>query len=81
VKFPRMEDVDYFTNRPLENENGERTGKIIMFRLKGETKFQYKMICPFCGKEQEGSIEFKRRPYRVPCKHCNKKILIERLKK
>ena len=81
MKYPRMEDVSYFTNRMLENEKGEKKGKLIMFRLKGEKEFNYHMICPYCLEEQEGKAVFTRRPYRIACKKCGKKILVEKLLK
>ena len=81
VKFPRIEDTNYFTNRPLLNDKGEKTGKLIMFRLKGEDEFNYLLVCPYCGEEQEGSVVFKRRPYRIQCKKCERKILVEKLLK
>ncbi len=74
------EKVKYVTNRKLKNKEKELTGEIKMFSYDG-LNFYYKMKCPFCGTEQEGEKQFKRRPYYVECKNCGKKILIEKLNK
>lgn len=74
-------DLAYVTSRKLENENGEKTGTVFMWRKKGEEEFNYKLKCPHCEEEQESSIVFNKRPYRVRCSNCEKSILIEKLSK
>jgi len=71
--------IKYVTNRALENDKGEKTGHILMYSY-DEINFEYKMKCPYCGAEQEGVTTFTRRPYRIECKSCGRKILIKRLK-
>ena len=81
MKLPKIEELDYFTKRNLTDDEGEKKGKIVMYRLRGETEFHYMLICPYCGKEQKGKAEFKRRPYRIECDECGRKIVVERLLK
>lgn len=81
MKLPPIEEMDYFTRRTLVNDNGEKTGMVMIYRRKGDEKFHYFLLCPYCGKEQKGEAVFKRRPYRIECKNCGKKILVSRLLK
>ncbi len=76
-----ISDLAYVTSRKLANENGEKTGTVFMWRTKGEEEFNYKLKCPYCEEEQESSVVFKKRPYRVRCSNCGKSILIEKLSK
>ncbi|MCW3134080.1 MAG: hypothetical protein N2V78_07130 [Methanophagales archaeon] len=76
-----IKDFAYITSRKLPNEQGEKSGEVFMWRRKGEEEFNYKLKCPYCGDEQESSVVFKRRPYRVRCSNCGKSILIEKLSK
>jgi len=46
-------------------------------RRKGEEAFNYKLKCPYCKEEQESSIVFNKRPYRLRCSNCGKSILRE----
>lgn len=80
-KFPNIEDTNYFTNRALDNEDGEIKGKIIMWRVKGEEEFHYILKCPFCGHDQEKKEAFPKRPYRPRCDSCGKSILVGKIKK
>ncbi|MFH1126540.1 MAG: hypothetical protein V1718_00325 [archaeon] len=81
TKFPNINDTNYFTNRALENEKGETSGKIIMWRIKGEEEYRYVLKCPFCGHDQEKKEAFTRRPYRPRCDNCGKSIAISKIKK
>ncbi len=81
MKFPNISDTNYFTNRALDNKEGEPTGKIIMWRMKGEEAFNYILKCPFCGHEQEKKEEFAKKPYRPRCENCNKSVVIAKIKK
>jgi ribosomal protein S27E len=74
-------ELAYITSRKLKNENGEKTGAVFMWRKKGEEEFNYKLKCPYCETEQESSVVFNKRPYRVRCNNCGKSILIEKLSK
>ena len=76
-----VKELAYITSRKLENDEGEKTGTVVMWRKKGEEEFGYKLTCPYCATEQESRAEFKRRPYRVRCSNCNKSIMIEKLSK
>jgi len=76
-----IKELAYITSRKLENEQGEKTGMVVMWRKKGEEEFGYKLTCPYCATEQESRVEFKRRPYRVRCNNCGKSITIEKLTK
>ncbi len=81
MKIPPIEELDYFTKRTLANDKGEKKGRVVMYRVRGEEEFHYMMVCPYCGKEQKGKASFKRRPYRIECEGCGKKVLVERLLK
>lgn len=80
TEYPSISDTDYFTNRALENENGEKCGKIIMWRIKGDTEFHVSLKCPFCGKEQEYKQAFEKKPYRPACQGCGKMFIISKIK-
>lgn len=79
-KYPNITETNYFTNRALENDNGEKTGKIIMWRVKGSEKFHYTLKCPYCGDVTERDELFEKRPYRPWCNKCGKTIMIEKIK-
>jgi len=74
-----LKNLAYLTRRKLENENGEQTGAVVMWRKKGEEEFNYLLQCPYCGMEQQSHVFFKKRPYRLQCSNCGKSILIEKL--
>jgi hypothetical protein len=56
MKLPEgLEDIKelaYITSRKLQNENGEKTGTVMMWRKKGEEEFGYKLTCPYCATAQ-----------------------------
>jgi ribosomal protein S27E len=74
-------DFAYITKRKLKDANGEMHGEVFLWRRKGEDEFNYKLKCPYCELEQESSIIFERRPYRVRCSNCGKSIMLEKLSK
>jgi ribosomal protein S27E len=74
-----INDLAYLTRRKLENENGEQTGAVVMWRTKGDEEFNYLLQCPHCGVEQQSHVFFNKRPYRLQCSNCGKSILIEKL--
>lgn len=76
-----IKELAYITSRKLQNADGETTGTVLLWRKKGEEEFGYKLKCPHCETEQESSIMFKKRPYRVRCNNCDKSIMIEKLSK
>lgn len=80
-EYPKIEETNYFTNRALENEKGEKTGKILMWRLKTSDKFHYILKCPYCGSLTEKDEMFERRPYRPACNSCGKSVMVEKIKK
>ena len=79
--FPDLGDLDYFTKRKLENEKGEQTGKILIFRMKGHEEFQIKLLCPECGNAEDQEKIFTRRPYRVTCSKCDARFALSKLSK
>ncbi|KAF5411858.1 MAG: hypothetical protein C5S38_09000 [Candidatus Methanophagaceae archaeon] len=56
----------------------EKSGAVFTWRRKGEEEFNYKLKCPYCSKEQESSVVFKKRLYRVKCSNCGKSIMVEK---
>ncbi len=81
VDIKDIKDFAYITSRELLNEQGEKSGEVFMWRRKGEEVFNYELKCPYCGEEQESSVIFKKRPYRVRCSNCDKSIMVEKLGK
>lgn len=79
-QLPSIDNMDYFTNRALANKKGEKTGKILMWREKGDPEFNVKMKCPECGATQESRRSFERRPYRVKCDGCGLLVAVSKLK-
>ncbi len=79
VEIKDIKDFAYLTSRKLKNENGEEKGAVFFWRRKGEEEFNYKLKCPYCEEEQESSVVFNKRPYRVRCSNCGKSILVEKL--
>jgi ribosomal protein S27E len=63
----------------LKNADDEQTGEVFMWRRKSEEAFNYKLKCPYCEVEQESSIVFNKRPYRLRCSNCGKSILIGKI--
>ena len=80
MDYPKISDTNYFTNRALANEKGEKKGKIVMWRIKGETEFHLIMVCPYCLAKQDQVKEFPKKPYRPVCEKCGKSITIAKLK-
>lgn len=80
VEYPAIENTDYFTNRALEDEKGEKKGKIVMWRIRGEKEFHIVLKCPHCGKEQEYKQAFEKRPYKPACQACGKMFIIAKIK-
>jgi len=78
-EIKNLNNLAYITRRKLENENGEQTGTVVMWRTKGKEEFNYTLQCPYCGVEQQSHVSFKKRPYRLKCNNCEKSILIEKL--
>jgi hypothetical protein len=80
MEYPNIDNTNYFTNRGLANEKGEKKGKIVMWRVKGEEEFCYIMVCPFCMQKQEAKRKFEKRPYRPVCEKCGKSITVAKIK-
>jgi len=80
VSYPDISNTNYFTNRALLNKAGEKKGKIIMWRNKGEEIFHMRLTCPECGTVNEKTQEFERKPYRPTCDNCGAKFVIAKLK-
>lgn len=76
-----INELAYVTNRKLQNDDGENTGTVFMWRKKGEEVSNYRLKCPYCESEEESSVVFKKRPYRVRCSNCGKSIMIAKLSK
>ncbi|MCW3129483.1 hypothetical protein CW713_07935 [Methanophagales archaeon] len=74
-----IRDFSYITSRKLKNDKGEKRGEVFIWRRRGEEEFNCKLKCPYCEEEQEFSVVFNRRPYRVRCSNCGKSILVEKL--
>lgn len=80
-EYPDVSEMNYFTNRKLENEKGEKTGKVLIWRLKGEEEYNVEMKCPFCEHIQSRKEKFERRPFRPSCEKCGKSTTIAKIKK
>jgi ribosomal protein S27E len=77
----KFDELAYITTLKRENEPGEKTGTVLLYRKKGEEEFLYALTCPYCRTEQKSRVVFKRRPYRIKCSNCGKSIVIEKLSK
>lgn len=80
-RVPSISEMDYFTNRSLENKAGEIKGRVLMFRIKGEREFHVDLKCAECGEVQTFLEVFEKRPYRVKCQKCGNSFVIEKLNK
>jgi len=79
-----MKDIDfdraeYVTNRELEDDEGEKAGSLKMFSYDNEL-FHFKITCPYCGKEFEGSEELGQRPWWIECPECERSVNVYRIK-
>ncbi|GBE56936.1 MAG TPA: hypothetical protein ENH13_00495 [Euryarchaeota archaeon] len=73
-------EFKYFSRRLLANKEGEETGSIIVWKRGGDDDHSYAMECPYCQKEGKGTVDLKKRPYRVRCPNCNRSIALKKLK-
>ena len=55
-----INELAYVTNRKLQNDDGENTGTVFMWRKKGEEVSNYRLKCPYCESEEESSVVFKK---------------------
>ena len=79
-----MDDIDYdrteyITNRKVENDEGEKTGRVQMYSYDYE-EFHYAIRCPYCGNEWEGNQELGQRPWWIECPECERSINVNRIK-
>jgi transcription elongation factor Elf1 len=73
-------EFTYFTKRKLQNKEGEETGEIFVWKRRGDLEHSFAMECPYCNKDGEGTVDLKKRPYRVRCPNCNRSIMLKKLK-
>jgi ssDNA-binding Zn-finger/Zn-ribbon topoisomerase 1 len=73
------EKAEYVTNREVENDEGEKTGRVKMFSYDNET-FHYQITCPYCGHEWEDSEELGSRPWWIECPECGRSTNVNRIK-
>ncbi|MFB6202964.1 MAG: hypothetical protein ABEK01_00575 [Candidatus Nanohaloarchaea archaeon] len=71
--------VEYATNREVENDEGEKTGRVKMFSYDNETFF-YELKCPYCQHEFEGEDELGQRPWWIECPECGRSTNVYRIK-
>jgi hypothetical protein len=73
------EKTEYATNRRVENDEGEKTGRVKMFSYDNE-KFHYEITCPYCKNTWEDSQELGQRPWWIECPDCTRSINVNRIK-
>jgi transposase-like protein len=73
------ERTEYVTNRELENDEGEETGRLKMFSYDNET-YHFQMTCPYCGHEFEDSEDLGSRPWWIECPECERSTNVYRIK-
>ncbi|MFT4868070.1 MAG: hypothetical protein ACI9LV_000684 [Candidatus Nanohaloarchaea archaeon] len=73
------ERAEYVTNREVENDEGEKTGRVKMFSYDNE-KYFYEIECPYCGNEWDGEQELGQRPWWIECPECTRSINVNRIK-
>lgn len=71
--------AEYVTNREVQNDEGEMTGRVKMFSYDNET-FHYQITCPYCENEFEGSDELGSRPWWIECPECGRSTNVNRIK-
>jgi peptide subunit release factor 1 (eRF1) len=71
--------TEYVTNREVENDEGEMTGRVKMFSYDNEM-FHYQITCPYCENEFEGSEELGQRPWWIECPECGRSTNVNRIK-
>lgn len=74
-----FDEVEYSTNRKLENDDGEENGHLKMYSYDNEN-FHFKMTCPYCGHEFEGEEELGQRPWWIECPECTRSTNVYRIK-
>ena len=74
-----FERVEYSTNREIENDEGEKTGRVQMFSYDTEL-YYYDITCPYCGNQWEGQQELGQRPWWIECPECTRSINVNRIK-
>ncbi len=74
-----FEKAEYVTNREIENDEGEMTGRIQMFSYDNET-FHYEITCPYCQNTWEDSQELGARPWWIECPECGRSTNVKRIK-
>jgi len=66
------ERTEYVTNREVQNDEGEMTGRVKMFSYDNEM-FHYQIKCPYCEHDFEGgSQELGSRPWWIECPECER---------
>ena len=73
-------EFKYFSRRLLKNKEGEETGSMIVWKRGGDADHSFIMQCPYCLEEGQGTVDLKKRPYRVRCPSCNRSIALKKLK-
>lgn len=86
VKLPfELKDIkrgefSYITKRLLPDKEGVEKGEMFLWKRPGDAEHSFAMTCPYCLADGNGTIELKKRPYRVRCPSCNKSITLKKLK-
>jgi hypothetical protein len=73
------ERTEYVTNREVQNDEGEMTGRVKMFSYDNEM-FHYQIKCPYCEHDFEGSQELGSRPWWIECPECERSTNVNRIK-
>ena len=74
-----FDEVEYSTNRKLENDEGEEKGHLKMYSYDNEL-FHFRMTCPYCGHEFEDKQELGSRPWWIECPECTRSTNVFRIK-
>ena len=78
----KFDELAYITTRKLANEQGEKSGTVLLYRKNGEDEFRYTLTCPYCETEQKSRVVgVQTKADRIACSNCGKSSLIEKLSK
>ena len=86
VKLPfNLKDIKpgefvYFTKRKIQNNKGEETGEVFVWKRRDDEVHSFMMKCPYCQSEGDGKVDLKKRPYRMKCTSCDRTVTLKKLK-
>ncbi len=88
MKLPDFDNCNFIKKSSITS--GDRTEKVLIYRLKDSPDFHYAFVCPACGEDNDfpGGLESRKEKvngknkefYRFSCSKCHGEFGIERLR-